>query len=545
MTRSGFRVLLVEDDVVDREMVHRLIDGSHQLSEANTLQAAQASVAESPPDCVLLDQHLPDGSGLQLLKELVKRRVPVIMLTRHGNEAVAVEAMKLGAKDYLIKGQLREDSLRSSIRFAVEAQRAESNLQADEAKVRAILGAAVDCIIAVDRQARIVDINLAAEAMTGYLKDDVLGRVVYEVLFLVEQRDRVRRNIEGYLGTDQEGSMMRERIELPVVRKDLSTFVAEVVLRPILLHESVALVVFLHDVTRRKNAELALQHTQQDLQARVVERTAELRTAYENLQRESTERQRSDERARVHLDELSRVSRLNTLGEMAAGLAHELNQPLTAIVAHLEASRDTLRSEGNANPEVLDDLHKSIEQAQRAGEIIKRLRAMIGRQPIERTRFEIRDAVKEVVSLVARDAKSLGVRIVVARTHDLQPILGDRIQIEQVILNLLRNALEELQNVPEAERQLSIVISMTEEGHANVRVKDSGRGNSPETLQRLFEPFYTTKPGGLGLGLSISRSIVESHRGSLTAQPNPDRGLTMSFTLPAESVVQAPLSDSL
>lgn len=151
MTHAGFRVLLVEDDVVDHEMVHRLIDGSHQLTEAKSVQAARASVAESLPDCVLLDQHLPDGSGLQLLKELVEQRVPVVMLTRYGNETVAVEAMKLGAKDYLIKGQLREDSLRSSIRFAVEAQRAESNLRADEAKVRAILGAAVDCIIAVDR----------------------------------------------------------------------------------------------------------------------------------------------------------------------------------------------------------------------------------------------------------------------------------------------------------------------------------------------------------------------------------------------------------
>lgn len=533
MLPPKYRVLLVEDDAVDREMVHRLIGGSHQLMDATTLIEARSHRRDSPPDCVLLDQQLPDGKGLELLAEFVDQRIPVIMLTRHGGEAVAVTAMKRGAKDYLLKGQLRADSLQSSIRFAVESQRTAADLSGNEARLRAILETAVDCLIVVDREARIVDINMPAEVMTGHFKPDVVGRPIHEVLFLSEHRGRVRRNIEQYLNADEEGSMMRERIEMPIVRRDLSTFVAEVLLRPIRFHETVALVLVLHDVTRLREAEMELQKTRQEIQVRMVEHTAELRTAYEKLRHESDKRQQFEERAWIQQEELSRVARLNTLGEMASGLAHEINQPLTAIVAHLEASRDTLLAESNANPDVLDDLQKSIEQAHRAGEIIKRLRAMIGRRAIELMPVHLDEVVKGVVRLVDHEARSLGVRFLIGRAPGLPSVLGDRVQIEQVVLNLVRNALEELQHVPEAHRQIRIVIAMTTEDRVSVRIADEGRGVPPERLAQLFDPFHTTKPGGLGLGLSISRSIIERHGGNLLAQINADRGLTFSFTLRA------------
>jgi PAS domain S-box-containing protein len=533
MSNSPLKVLLVDDDGVDRALVRRLIGATHQIDEACSVQQALTQVAIERPDCVLLDHDLPDGDALQLVREFVRMRLPVVILARYGRESDAVRALKLGAKDYLIKEQLRDESLMSSIRFAIDEQKAESTLQSDEARLRAVWESTVNCFIAIDREARIVDMNLPAEAIIGYSRSELAGQVVYDRLFRGEVRERVRRNLEQYLNEDQEGSMMNERIVVPIVRKNQTEFTAEVLLCPLAWQQEPSLLIFFCELSRRHRAELSLVQNQQELRAMIAERTAELRTAYERLQFETAERQRNEELVRRHRDELMHVARLNTLGEMAAGLAHELNQPLTAIVGHLEASRDTLLSEGYANSDVLDDLQQSIDQAHRAGEIIKRLRAMVGRQTIERQAVDLVAATQEVVNLMAHEAKAAKVRIVVGRAPTMATVFGDRIQLEQVLLNLVRNALEELQNVSEENRELVIALSMTEDGQAQVRVRDQGRGLSPEAFERLFEPFYTTKPGGLGLGLSISRSIIESHHGQLTAEPNSPTGLTMTFTLPA------------
>jgi PAS domain S-box-containing protein len=533
MSNSQLKVLLVDDDGVDRALVRRLIGATHHILEARSISQAQALVDIECPSCVLLDHDLPNGDVLQLVRELVQKRVPVVILTRYGHESDAVRALKLGARDYLIKEQLRDDSLSSSIRFAIESQKAESTLRSDEARLRAVLESAVNCFIAVDRKARIVDVNLPAESIIGYSRSELVGQLVYNMLFRGKDRERVRRNLDQYLEDDAEGSMMNKRIVLPIVRKNQTQFTAEVLLCPLTLQQGPALLIFFYELSRRHRAELSLVQNQHELRAMIAERTAELRTAYERLQFETAERQRNEELVRRHRDELMHVARLNTLGEMAAGLAHELNQPLTAIVAHLAACRDTLISQGYGNRDVLDDLRQSIDQAHRAGEIIKRLRAMVGRQTHERQAVDLVAAIQAVLNLMDHEVRAAKVRIVLGRAPQLATVFGDRIQLEQVILNLVRNALEELQHVPAENRELAIVVSMTKDDQVQVSMRDQGRGLSPTAFERLFEPFYTTKPGGLGLGLSISRSIIESHHGQLIAEPNSPTGLVMTFTLPA------------
>jgi two-component system sensor kinase FixL len=533
-TETGRRILVIDDDVVDRELIRRLISSDHQLLEAATASAAMQLLQQQKPVCALLDFRLPDVQGLELLDRLVARHLPVIMLTRQGNEAIAVEAMKRGAKDYLIKSQMDADGLRSSIQFAIDQQHAETRLREGEANVRAIFEAALDCIIAIDDEANIVDFNVAAERTFGYRRHEVIGRPMYDALFTPDVSERVRRNIAAYLSTSEDGSMLGKRQELQAVRKDGSTFIAEIAMQPIPLRGEAVLAVFLQDITKRKQAETQLTQMQDELRQRVAERTAELRTAYEQLQQKMSERQRSEQEARQHREELAHATRLNTMGEMASGMAHELNQPLTAIVAHVESCLDTLLAQGQQDEDVLDDLRRSVEQARRAGQIIKRLRAMVGKRESERTTFDIRDAIQQVVMLAETETKQMDVNIVLEHDVVVPLIRADRIQIEQVLLNLVRNALESMRDVKSSERKLRISTSADEQGGLVVDIIDRGRGASPEELARLFDPFYTTRQDGLGLGLSISRTIINVHGGRLTATGNPDRGLTFQFTLPAQ-----------
>lgn len=517
---------------MDREAIHRLIGADCRLIDAPSAEVATRICDGQQPDCVLLDYRLPDVTDLELLDRFVKRQIPVVMLTRKGNEAIAVEAMKRGAKDYLVKGQLSAAALQSSIRFAVEQQAAQSSLLESEANVRAIIESAMDCIIAIDGEGDIVDFNLAAQRTFGYKRHEVLGRKI-EVLFPADVQERVRRNVDRYLSRHEAGSMIGRRLEFSAVRKDGTTFIAEFALQPITLASDAVLAMFLRDITHRKQAEATSQVLQQKLQHMVAERTAELREAYEQLQDQVTRRKRSERVARRHQQDLEHATRLNTLGEMASGMAHELNQPLTAIVAHAEAGLSSLSADGYANADVLDDLRSTVEQARRAGAIIKHLRALVGKRETEHSKFFLQAAIHDIAELVEADAKWPRVRTRIECENAVPQITADRIQIEQVLLNLIRNAIE---STKDTTNPLVRVAVRKREDDLIVQVIDNGRGASANELARMFEPFYTTRAEGLGLGLSISQSIIEAHGGRLTAAANPERGLTVQFTLPlAES----------
>ena len=243
-----------------------------------------------------------------------------------------------------------------------------------------------------------------------------------------------------------------------------------------------------------------------------------------------TERKLAEEEARSRESELAHVLRLGTMGEMAAGLAHEINQPLSAIVSYARGCTRRLRANAADAATLLEPIEQIASQAMRANEIVQRLLLFVRKQKPARARAAIGELVQEVGHLLAGEARKRGVKLRMDLASDLPEVEVDRIQIEQVILNLVRNGLEATP-AGLAEPELTIRTGL-EEGFVAVAVTDQGEGLSAEQIDRVFEPFFTTKRTGLGMGLAISRSIVRGHGGRIAASPNAGRGATFRFTLP-------------
>jgi two-component system sensor histidine kinase TtrS len=249
--------------------------------------------------------------------------------------------------------------------------------------------------------------------------------------------------------------------------------------------------------------------------------------------RDVTERRRAEEQARRHLDQLAHVTRLSSMGEMASAIAHELNQPLTAIVNYSRACIRLLRSGRATADEILGSMDQAAAQAERASEIIRHLRAFVRKDEAQLAPVEINYLVNEVVRLVRPDARQSAVAIVTDLADGLPPVLVDNIQIQQVLVNLVRNAVEAIASGDADRREVRVATRRAPDGAVEVAVEDTGPGFDDATAEKLFDAFYTTKPQGMGIGLAISRSIVEAHRGRIWASGEPGRGARFCVALPA------------
>lgn len=247
-------------------------------------------------------------------------------------------------------------------------------------------------------------------------------------------------------------------------------------------------------------------------------------------QRDVTQRRQQEEQSAIHRAELAHVARLSTMGEMASGLAHELNQPLAAIANYARGSLMRLRQEGGTSDRVLNAIEQIADQAERAGQIIRRMRNFIRKREPRRSTAQINELIHEAVAMTDVEARHAGVRVRKQLDSAVPLLLVDHIQIEQVVLNLLRNAIEAMQQTPPERREL-LVSSRLHDRHVHVQVSDHGRGLG-SNIHNVFDPFFTTKAEGMGMGLTISRSIVEAHGGRLWASDNPGGGSTFHFTLP-------------
>jgi two-component system sensor kinase FixL len=383
----------------------------------------------------------------------------------------------------------RGELLRRSRRVA--AASAEEAL-AREAHVKSILDTIPDAMIVIDERGVVQSFSAAAERLFGYSSADVVGRNV-KMLMPSPYRESHDGHIDRYLRTGERKIIGVGRIVVGE-RNDQSTFPLELSVGEVRTRNQRFFTGFVRDLTERQQTEARLQELQAEL---------------------------------VH------VSRLTAMGEMASALAHELNQPLSAIANYLRGGRRLLEDDTGERAGVLRTaMEKAAEQALRAGQIIRRLRDFVARGESERRVEDVRKLVEEASALALVGAKDRGMRVRFAFDPQGEFVLADKVQIQQVLLNLIRNAVESME---ETEHRELIISTAANGGMVEVSVADTGVGIAAEISEQLFQPFITTKRQGMGVGLSISRTIIEAHGGSIAPRPNPDGGTIFSFTLPAVS----------
>lgn len=278
---------------------------------------------------------------------------------------------------------------------------------------------------------------------------------------------------------------------------------------------------------KRKQTQEALREARDELELRVEERTAELRQANESL------RERGEALQEVQT-ELAHVTRVMTLGELTASIAHEVNQPLAAIVTNGNAC---LRWLGGASPnltEARQAVDRIIKDSYRASAVISRVRTLVKKTPARNDLVDLNEVILEVLALAESEARRNHVLLKRQLAGDLPFVHGDRVQLQQVILNLIINGLEAIAKSDDGSRELSISSTKDETNNVVVAVRDSGAGLDPANLERVFDAFFTTKADGMGMGLAISRTIIESHGGRLWATTNAPKGAVFQFTIPVD-----------
>jgi signal transduction histidine kinase len=241
----------------------------------------------------------------------------------------------------------------------------------------------------------------------------------------------------------------------------------------------------------------------------------------------------SQEQLELHQGELAHMARLSIMGEMTATLAHELNQPLHAAKNYACGSVRRLLKDPDHDAELLSVLKRIGEEADRAAKILRRVRDFIEKTGPHKSEISLNNTIHDALSIINLEVKRTRAKVVCELASEIAAVKADPIQIEQVVVNLARNGLDSMQDIPEDQRVLLIGTRQSDAQTVEVYVRDRGKGLSGDEANRIFEPFFTTKPDGMGMGLAISRSIIQSHEGRLWVSPNQDRGCTFQFALPA------------
>jgi PAS domain S-box-containing protein len=368
----------------------------------------------------------------------------------------------------------------------------EDELRRSEARKAAILDSALDSIVTIDHEGCITEFNPAAERTFGYRRADVMGRPLAEVIIAPSLRDAHRRGFARYLATG-EATVLGKRIEMTAVRADGTEFPVELTITRIPSDGPPAFTGYLRDITERRQAEEAL--------------------------------------ARVR-SELAHVTRVTSLGVLTASIAHEVNQPLSGIITNASTCLRMLAADPPNLDGARETARRTIRDGHRASDVITRLRALFGKQAPTVESVDLNEAAREVVALSLTELQRRRVTVRTELAKDLPPITGDRVQLQQVILNLLLNASDAMASVEDRPRRLVIRTDRDEGDQVRLTVQDTGVGIDFHSVDRLFDAFYTTKTGGMGIGLSISRSIIESHHGHLWAAPNDGPGASFIFSIP-------------
>jgi PAS domain S-box-containing protein len=504
-----------------------LADDYRVVTSADGEQALQRAQAD-PPDLVVTDLMMPRLGGDQLVAEMRARprlmQVPVLVLSAKGDEALRARLLAESVQDYVTK-PFSAHELRARVRNLVTMKCARDALQLELATQNEDLSQLTRQLIAnrqtlqrsmealqesghrwralyehspvgialTDSSGQILTTNPAFQSMLGFTREEFRD---CSILRITPEEDhatvqaRIARLVAGEVQEYHLQRRYRHR-DGDVVWANTSVSVI-----PATRGAPRMLVVVAEDITERKQAAEALVKAQ---------------------------------------TELARVARVSTLGELAASIAHEVNQPLAAVVANGQACLRWLDAQPPNGHEVKAAVQRIVRDANQASQVIARIRGFLKRGEFMQTPVDVEEVIGEVVELVQAEARAQGVLLRQVLARDLPAVSVDRVQLQQVILNLVMNAMEAMPADVAAPRVIALNARVNEaDGAVQVEVRDTGLGIPAADRDRIFDAFHTTKPAGMGMGLAISRSIVEAHGGRLWATPNDDCGETFRFTLPAD-----------
>ena len=506
-----------------RRILHGIVIGIGREKALEQAASRLAAIVASSDDAIVgktLDGIVTDWNhSAELIfgysaAEIRGRSTAILLPPGQENEAAAILAkLRNGEKvDHVETRRRRKDGAIIDISLSVSlvrdpsgrvlglskvarditaAKNAQTDLAERQAHLQSVLDTVPDAMVVIDIHGVIQSFSAAAERLFGYNAAEAIGHNV-SILMPGPYSAQHDGYLARYLTTGERRVIGIGRLVVGL-RRDGSTFPMEL---------SVG-------------------------EMRVGERRH-----FTGFVRDLTERQENQQRLHALQGELIHMSRFTALGEMASTLAHELNQPLTAIANYLKGCRRLLAGTGrDALPAALDAIERAAGQALRAGQIISRLRDFVARGETERQVENLAKLIEEASALALVGGKEAGIRVFLQLDPNANLVFVDKVQVQQVILNLLRNAVEAMHDTP--ERRLSVTTRLVDKEAVEVSVIDTGRGIAPEIADHLFQPFVTTKRQGLGVGLSISRTIIESHGGRLWVEPNPEGGTIFRLTLSA------------
>jgi two-component system sensor kinase FixL len=361
------------------------------------------------------------------------------------------------------------------------------------AELDALLAAAVDGVVTIDENGRILSFNPAAEKLFEYTRGEVLGEPV-EILMPEPYRSEHSRYLANFLSTNNPKIIGKGR-EVQGCKRDGSIFPIWVSVGEVKTRTGRRFVGIISDLTEQREAE----RKQRSLEAR-----------------------------------LEHVSRVSLMGEMAAGIAHEINQPLSAIANYAQAGKRLL---DNPRPDLRllsESCDKIAEQAHRAGAVIQNLRNFIRKQDLSKQPVDVNEVIKDVLGLIEADTRAAGLELRLELRQDLPVVKANSVQIQQVVLNLTRNAVDAMRDSLRATTSVGLRTELAKDEQVRILVIDHGPGVSRSLQEEVFHPFVTTKSDGLGVGLAISRTIVEAHGGRLSYRPNPGGGSIFEVALPVD-----------
>jgi signal transduction histidine kinase/CheY-like chemotaxis protein len=507
---SPLRILLLEDNTRDAELIQELLEADHFVCEiirAQTRAEFEAGLENAGLDLILADFRLPSFDGLSALKIALDARadLPFIFVSGTLGEDVAIEAVKTGATDYVVKSRLSR--LVPSVRRALR----EARERAERKKAEAALRQSEMYLAAAQRLSRTGSFGWAPESGEIYWSDETYRIFEFEptlqpTIPLVFNRIHPDDHVRLRQILDRASAERREfTVEHRLLMADGSVKHVRAVARPATGQdqESFVFVGAITEITELKRAE---------------------------EEREKLRQLEAD---------LAHMNRVSMLGELAASLAHEIKQPIAAAALNAAVCARLLRSAVPDVTQASDAAAAMVAAVTRADGIIDRVSSLYRRGMPERGRVDLNEIVREIGVLLVDKGNRNAVSIDTDLDPKLPAISVDRVQLQQVLMNLMLNAIEAMKSIG---GKLTVASKRTDNGQLLISVSDTGVGLSMDKAERIFDAFFTTKPQGTGMGLSISRRIIESHGGRLWASPNAGRGSTFQFTLPVETPASAPVA---